>query len=175
MKKRHGAAIIIVAMLVALGASIVLVLNRQSAVTQAREIVAKDNAGGNVQTDMLKLKTYADRHMKVNMQYILVGSYDRAVVAAKEAAMRSNTAYSAAQANCDKRGVDSIRQANCVAAYLATHGSATVEPKLPSKDQYTIKVVGPSWTFDDAGLLFVLSGLLLAAGAFSMIRAAVTK
>ena len=169
MKKRHSALIFIVAMIVALAGCVMLVRNRQQAVTQAKAIVAQDQAGTDVSGATSALKAYAARHMKVNVSYVLKGSYDRAVAEAKAKSTSSSAMYAAAQKACDRPGVDSIRQSKCVAAFIAAQGQPAPDVKLPDIGTYTYSVVGPVWTFDIAGLLFVVAAIL---GIVSVVTAA---
>lgn len=175
MKKRHGLLLFIVAIGLALFASILVVQNRQSAADQARQIVVRDQAGKNVETDLIKLRVYAASHMKVNVKLVLKGSYDRAMAAAKAKANTSNATYAAAQASCDKKGVDSIRQSQCVAAYIAAQPNAAPKAKLPDAANYTQQFIGPAWSFDVAGLLLIASVLLGAFAVASIVHRAVTK
>lgn len=175
MKKRYGALLFVAAIGVALIAATLLVTNRQNTVDQATKIVAADQAGTDVETDMLKLQAYAASHMKVNVKFTLTGSYDRAVSAAKQAAAASNSVYAAAQASCDKQGVDSIRQARCVSAYVAANGGTVPDVQLPSKATFTHQYVGPAWSFDLPGILFIISGLMAIVAVVSIVHRAVTK
>lgn len=175
MKKRYGALLFIIAMAVAIGACVLLVQNRQNAANQAKQIVIKDQAGTDVTNEMIKLKAYGATHMKVNVKYVLTGSYDRAVAEAKAKSSNSSATYAAAQAACDKRGVDSIRQSQCVAAYIAANGQSAPEVKLPDAAEYTYQVVGPAWSFDLPGLLFVVAGVLAIAAIVSVVHRVVTK
>lgn len=175
MKKRYGLLLFIVAMLIALAGSILLVRNRQSAANQAKQIIVSDQAGTNVETDLLKLKVFAASHMKVNVEFTLTGSYNRAVEAAKAEANKTNATYAAAQASCDKKGVDSIRQSQCVAAYIAANPSPVATPKLPDAAKYQYHYIGPAWSFDLAGLLFILGTALGLFAIASVVHRAVTK
>lgn len=175
MKKRYGLLLFIVAMCVFLFGCMLLVGNRQDAANQAKQIVASDQAGTNVETDLIKLKVYAASHMKVNVQFILTGSYNRAVAAAKAEASKSNAGYAAAQASCDKKGVDSIRQSQCVAAYLAANPTPMATPKLPDVANYTYHYIGPTWSFDLAGLMLLLGAVLAVGAVISVVHRAVTK
>lgn len=175
MKKRYGLLLFIAAMGVLLFGAMLLVDNRQNAAEQAKQIIIKDQAGTNVETDLIKLKVFAASHMKVNVTFVLSGSYDRAVAAAKAKANTSNAMYAAAQASCDKQGVDSIRQSQCVAAYIAANGSAAPEVKLPDIATYTYAYAGPAWTFDLAGIMFIVGFVLAIFAIFSVIHRAVTK
>ena len=175
MKKRYGLLLFITAMVIVLLGCIVLVQNRQEAANQAKQIIVDDQAGTNVETDLLKLKVYAASHMKVNVQLTLTGSYNRAVEAAKAEANKSNVTYAAAQAACDKKGVDSIRQSQCVASYIAANPSPTAAPKMPNVATYQRSYVGPAWSLDLAGVLLVVGiGLGIFAVA-SVVHRAVTK
>lgn len=175
MKKRYGLLLFIVAMLIMLFGSVLLVMNRQHAAAEAKAIVVADQAGTNVQTDILKLKVYAVSHMKVNVMFTLTGSYNRAVAAAKAEANKTNATYAAAQASCDKKGVDSIRQSQCVAAYIAAHPSTVVTPKLPDESAYQYHIIGPGWSFDAAGLCFIIGTVLGIFAVGSVVHRAVTK
>lgn len=175
MKKRYGLLLFIAAMAIVLLGCILLVKNRQDAANQAKQIIVSDQAGANVDTDLLKLKVYAASHMKVNVEFTLTGSYNRAVAAAKEEANKANGTYTAAQASCDKKGVDSIRQSQCVAAYIAAHPSPASTPKLPDVAAYQHHYVGPAWSFDLAGILLILGVGLGIFAVGSVVHRAVTK
>lgn len=175
MKKRYGLLLFVAAMAIMLLASIMLVQNRQKAANQAKQIIVTDQAGGNVDTDLLKLKVYAASHMKVNVEFTLTGSYNRAVEAAKAEANKTNATYAAAQASCDKKGVDSIRQSQCVAAYIAANPAPVATPKLPDESKYQYHFIGPAWSFDLAGLLFILGAALGIFAIGSVVHRAVTK
>jgi len=167
----------VVGMGIAVVASVLLVKNRQYAANTAKTIVVKDQAGTDVESDMIKLKAYATNHMKVNVMFTLKGSYGRAVTAAQAQAKASSSSavYTAAQASCDKRGVDSIRQSQCVAAYIAAHGGTTAPVSLPDVTKYTYHFSGPAWTFDAPGLLFVAAALLGIFSIASIVHRAVAK
>lgn len=175
MKKRYGLLLFIVAMVITLGGCMLLVSNRQNAADQAKQIIIRDQAGTNVETDMLKLKTYAASHMKVNVEFVLTGSYNRAVAEAKAQASSSNAMYGAAQASCDRRGVDSVRQSQCVAAYIAAQGGSAPNIKLPDVAKYTYHYIGPNWSFDLAGLVIILGVALGIFAIISIVHRAVTK
>jgi hypothetical protein len=175
MKKRYGALLFILAMALAVVAGMMLVQNRQNAVSQAKQIVANDEAGTDVTNEMIKLKAYAATHMKVNVKYVLTGSYNRAAAEAKARASNSSAVYAAAQASCDKRGVDSIRQSQCVASYIAAQGQPAPDVKLPDTAKYTYQEIGPAWSFDMPGLLFVVSGVLAVVAIVSVVHRVVTK
>lgn len=175
MKKRYGALLFILAMTLAVGAGVLLVQNRQNAVNQAKAIVAKDEAGTDTTNEMIKLKAFASTHMKVNVKYVLTGSYNRAVAEAKAKASNSSAVYAAAQASCDKRGVDSIRQSQCVAAYIAAQGQSAPKVELPDVAKYTYQVAGPAWSFDLAGILFIVSVILAVVAIVAVVHRVVTK
>ncbi len=175
MKRRYGLMLFIAAMAIVLLGCSLLVRNRQEAANQAKQIIVNDQAGANVETELLKLKVYAASHMKVNVQFTLTGSYNRAVEAAKAEANKSNATYAAAQAACDKKGVDSIRQSKCVAAYIAANPSPMAAPKMPDIAVYQRSYVGPAWSLDLAGILLLIgSGLGIFAVA-SVVHRTVTK
>lgn len=175
MKKRYGLALFITAMAIILAGCMMLVNNRQAAANQAKQIVVADQAGTNVETDLLKLKTYVASHMKTNVEFTLTGSYQREVEAIKTQANSSNAMYAAAQASCDKRGVDSIRQSQCVAQYIAANGGPTAEVKLPDVAKYTYHYVGPSWSFDLAGMAILIGAVGGVAAVVMVVHRVVTK
>lgn len=175
MKKRYGLLLFITAICVFVFGCMLLVDNRQEAANQAKQIITKDQLGTGVDTDLLKLKVYAASHMKVNVQFVLTGSYDRAVTAAKAEAAKSNAGYATAQAACDKKGVDSIRQSQCVAAYLAAHPAPVATPKLPDIANYSYHYIGPSWSFDLAGIALLAGAILALVAVASVVHRAVTK
>lgn len=175
MKKRYGLLLFIAAMGLMLFGAMLLVDNRQAAADQAKQIILQDQAGTNVDTELIKLRVFTASHMKVNVKLVLTGSYNRAVAAAKAQSSSSSAMYAAAQASCDKRGVDSIRQSQCVAAYIAANGSSAPEVKLPDVAKYTYHYIGPSWSFDMAGIVLITGFVLAIFATFSVIHRAVTK
>lgn len=175
MKKRYGLLLFIASMVVVLAGCMAIVSNRQSAATQAKQIILADQAGTNVETNLLKLKVFAASHMKVNVKFVLTGSYDRAVAAIKAKSNASSATYAAAQAACDRRGVDSVRQSSCVSNYIAANGGPTAEVKLPDVANYTYQYTGPTWSFDMAGILILIGALGGVAAVMSIAHRAVTK
>lgn len=174
MKKRYGLLLFIAAICIIVFGCVVLVTNRQDAATQAKQIVLNDQAGTNVETDVLKLRAYAASHMKVNVAFTLTGSYNRAVAAAKT--VPGNAAmYAAAQASCDKPGVDSVRQSQCVAAYVAANGGSVPAAVMPDITKYQYQFIGPAWSFDLAGIAFMVGALLGIFAIGSVVHRAVTK
>jgi hypothetical protein len=176
MKKRYGLLLFITAMGLMLFGTMLMVDNRQAAANQAKQIVLDDQAGKNVETDLIKLRVYVASHMKTNVKFVLTGSYDRALAAAKAQSSASSAVYAAAQASCDKRGVDSIRQSQCVAAYIAANSSGTAtDVKLPDIAKYTYHYVGPAWSFDVAGIILILGFVLAIFSVVAVVHRAVTK
>jgi hypothetical protein len=126
----------------------------------ADQIVADDLAAKDTTAARASLKDFAAVHMGAAVNFTLKGSYDRATATANAAATVAdpNTqVYAAAQAACSGK-TDSITQAKCNQAYLASHLVATptpapvVAPKLASY-QYAVK--SPLWSPDLAGALLL--------------------
>lgn len=131
-------------------------LNAEKALDLKNQILDKDNQAQDAKADLEELRQYVFSHMNTSTKVELVASYNRAVEAAKSG--QNNSVYAEAQANCDRRGVSSVAQAQCVQEYLA----ARVAPTEPSVDKtpYIYSFASPSWSFDLAGVSLLLSIIL---------------
>jgi hypothetical protein len=145
-----------------------LVAQQHKAQTLASAIVSKDQSGLDTTADQQRLKTYASTHMGATTTVFLQGSYARAAQAAQAATNPASggQVYAAAQAACAGKS-DSIVQARCVTAYVNSHSQPAANPQpvaMPLQADYTKTFTAPTFTFDLAGLLLALCGLLVAAG-----------
>lgn len=119
------------------------------------QIIQKDNAGEPVTEDLQSLRRFIFAHMNTTTKLELSGSYQRALDSAQAP---GGGVYAEAQAACDKQGVSSVAQAQCVQSYLATRvqpGSESIVDKTP----YIYSFASPGWSPDAAGF-----SLLLAIG-----------
>ncbi|HUC19957.1 MAG TPA: hypothetical protein VMR98_00485 [Candidatus Polarisedimenticolaceae bacterium] len=138
----------------------------------AKAITETDKAGGVVTGQQQELASYVRAHMRTSASYMLEGSYNRAAERAQAAAAgpgSNGQVYASAQAACAGRA-DSIAQARCVQNYLTTHATPAASPQpvlLPSKSDYTTKLVGPGWTADSAGLALLLAVISVILALYS--------
>jgi hypothetical protein len=139
MKSKHFVVIAIVAILAALAA---VGTHRAHVAKLSSHIQAQDAAGQDVTVNQQSLQAYVGQHMFTSANVYLKAGYDRAVAASQQAgqSQANGTVYAQAQTSCDQKGVDSIRQANCVQAYVAAHSSAQANPQsapMPTPASFT--------------------------------------
>lgn len=166
MKARYFLGIAVIAFAVGIGQ---VALHQHAAATLAAKITTDDAASLDTTTDQQVLANYVKVHMATSQRVLLTASYNRAVQAAQAAAnpASNGTVYAAAQASCAGHS-DSLVQARCVQAYLASHSSAGANPQpatMPSKTDYTKTFTAPGWTADSAGipLLIALAAMALSS------------
>ncbi len=164
--------LVIIGVALVVSAGWLLVRNQSHLNILVNQISAKDAAGESVAVDIEAANTYASKHMDISANLSLSGSYNRALAAshAPGATTTSGVIYNAAQAACSGRS-DSIVQARCVTAYVASHGAPGANPQAltePKIADYQHSFKGPSWSFDNVGLLILFGfGFLTAAILFS--------
>jgi hypothetical protein len=138
--------------------------NGQAARSQAADIVKADAAGADTTTAQADLQSFARLHTGASVTYMLQGSYDRAVAAAKTANAAASAAnsqiYLDAQRACAGR-TSSVIQAQCNQEYLARRLQAVPATQVPAPKQpdYQRSAPSPLWAPDLAGSLS-LGGLL---------------
>lgn len=170
MKARYFFILAIVFSIISI---VALRFNNLKAAAMAKEIANKDNLNVDVAADIERLHDFVFKHMNSSLRFELTASYERAVANAKNAATAgvSGDVYAQAQANCDRQGVSSVAQAQCVQEYLnARIQPGPVQPAvIPSKSQYTYAFASPSWTPDIAGfsLLAALASALATLAAYT--------
>lgn len=134
-----------------------MVSNRQAAVAKSQTILVMDQNGQDTRKEIAVLEKYVHDHMRTSVSFELTGSYDRAVEAAKAAAVPkvSGDVYSKAIAACPQK-VASV-QTKCIADYVASNSPKVSTPtaKLPSRTKYMRTYNAPGWTPDGAGLLLL--------------------
>jgi hypothetical protein len=133
-----------------------------------QEIIERDKTGENVTKDIEELRKFALNHSQSPVQFTLNGSYDRAVKEAGDRATENQTGklYEQAQAACDRPGVSSIAQAECVERYVSARlkpgqNPQPYEPPALSDPAFNVLIASPAWAPDLAG--FLLLGALLSA------------
>lgn len=141
--------------------------HQSSAHKLAQAVAAKDVAGADAAPALATLKAYTSKHMETAETVMLDGSYKRAAAAAIAAGNpgSNGAVYAAAQAACGGHS-DSITQAKCVQAYVASNSTSGANPQAvaaPNLADYTKSFPSPSWTPDSAGLC--LLGAVIAAAA----------
>jgi hypothetical protein len=131
-------------------------------------IIEKDKTGENVTTDIEELRKFALSHSQSSVQFTLTGRYERAQQKAEDEAVERQTGklYEQAQAACDRPGVSSIAQAECVQKYVSARlkpgqNPQPYEPPEPSDPEFSVLIASPAWAPDLAG--FLLLGALLSA------------
>jgi hypothetical protein len=136
-----------------------VVVNRQSAITRSRSILVLDQSGQNLANELTKLEKFVHDHMRTSVSFELTGSYERAVEAAKAAAIPkvSSDIYRQAQAACPQKVATA--QTKCIADYVASRTPRQTMPtvKLPSRDNFKRTYSAPDWTPDGAGLTLLLA------------------
>jgi hypothetical protein len=176
MKRFHGLNLSIICLIFSVVCMIIGLFGYRQNLTNAyakeAQILALDTAGQDTTSSVQDLKTYTESHMHADVSFWLEQSYTRAVASAqaKSTATQTSTAdsnlYAAAQASCSGH-TDSVTQATCVTAYVSAHPAATTTPptpvELPTKTAFTYNFVSPSWSWDAAGISFLLGGAGLIA------------
>lgn len=148
---------------------IAMALNHSSAASQATSIVAADAASKDTTLLRDQLKNYSSAHMNAATALELNSSYNRDVKVAQDAAsgaQATGQVYAQAQAACASKS-DSLVQARCVAAFVATHSAPLAQPKaplLPERSKYSYHFPSPAWTADLAGISLA-SGFIALFGA----------
>lgn len=164
MKVRY---LFIAAVFFAVLAVIGLRINQGKASELTSKVIAADQAGEDTAAALTDLRDFVSEHMNTSTRVELAASYDRAVKKAQQAATAEadEELLARAQAKCDKQGVSSVEQAQCVREFLAANLEEGSNPKpvdLPEKSQFVFAFVSPLWSPDLAGLS------LLAALLFSI-------
>lgn len=168
MKARY---LFIIAIIFALIAVVGLRFNNKKALVLAKQIRDKDALAVDVKNDLSKLQEFVTKHMNSTVKIELTSSYERAVEKAKVGDTDVNgDLYAQAQAACDRQGIGSVAQAQCVQEYLNARVSpgqnaGTTPP--PERSAFTYAFAAPNWTPDIAGfsilgsLVFGLSAVVV--------------
>lgn len=169
MKVRY---LFVLAIMFAIVGVIGLRFNQSRVAELKQQVIAADRQGTGIEAALTELRSFVVAHMNTSTRVELAFSYERAAAEAKQTAEDNaeGEILSRAQAACDKPGVSSVEQAQCVRKYLQTHGQPGDNPQpveLPEKSQFVHAFVSPLWTPDLAGLS-LLAALLSALGALGM-------
>jgi hypothetical protein len=141
--------------------------NISSVAEMADNIVQKDRAGIDVKADIDQLSRFVHKHTNSSVSFELEASYKRDLSLAQEEATENETGklYQQAQASCDRPGVSSVVQAQCVQSYVNARlkpGQNPVPFQAPDKSLYAYSFVSPAWAPDMPGLFLLVS--LVSAG-----------
>jgi hypothetical protein len=134
--------------------------NAHAARQQVSDIIRLDAASQSVATSVASLKVYVASHMGASVNFTLDSSFKRAQAAAQAIANLPDPnahVYADAQKACSGKS-DSITQAHCNQAYLATHLVTTPTPSpvpAPTQSQYQYDLRSPFWSPDLAGALLL--------------------
>lgn len=168
MKARY---LFIIAIVFALTSIVALRFNNKKAAVLAKQVRDKDALAVDVRNDLTKLQQFVIKHMNSSVKVELSSSYERAVTKAKAGNVNVNgDLYAEAQAACDRQGVGSVAQAQCVQEYLNARVSPAqnAQPvQLPERSSFVYAFAAPNWTPDIAGfsllgaIIFGLAGLLV--------------
>lgn len=168
MKARY---VFIIAIIFALTSIVALRFNNKKALVLAKQVRDKDALGVDVKQDLTKLQQFVIKHMNSSVKVELSASYERAVNKAKAGNVDVNgDLYAEAQAACDRQGVSSVAQAQCVQEYLnarVSPGQNATPTQPPERSKFVYAFAAPTWTPDIAGfsllgcLIFGLAGILI--------------
>lgn len=143
---------------------------RQNNLTMDRlrnDVVLADEQGGDVATAIKKLNEHVFSHMNTRIvrPIELVHTYNKQAKLAIEAASSETDSdlYARATAQCERRGIPLSSVAQCAADYALSEASTSEAPEiaLPDKSLFTYTFASPRWTPDAAGLMLLLSGVIL--------------
>lgn len=159
-----------------------LVNNSKEAKKRYDQLIAVDQAGGDVESSLTHLREFIYSHMNTTIgsptgvypPIQLKGTYDR-LVAAEQAKLEASSAtvYSDAQAECERRFPGAFfggPRIPCITDYVTSHG---VKLKDIPDGLYKFDFVSPSWSPDLAGWsLLALAGSLIALfiNGFALLR-----
>ena len=150
--------------------------NNQTMVELRSEVYATDQAGGDINGTLNKLREYVYSHMNTNLSsggnaikppIQLKYTYERLLEAQQQTAAASNSQiYTQAQTYCQAlvpAGVSGRGRVPCVQDYVTSHGVKTTP--IPT-GLYRFDFISPTWSPDLAGwslVVAVLTGLGFAS------------
>lgn len=145
--------------------------NNLTAVHLRDEVLKVDQANGDIEAALRKLRGYIYGHMNTNLASStsvyppiqLKYRYERLVQAEKErvGAANSNTVYNDAQTYCEQTQPASFFGAGrlgCIQNYIDSHPASTETEKPIPDSLYKFDFASPTWSPDLAGWSLVLSG-----------------
>lgn len=138
--------------------------NNIEAYNMRDKILEKDAAGEKVEQDLQKLQDFVFSRMNASgsggMRIVLEGAYERAVAKAQAEAEQSidGSVYDAAVEECDREGVTTTQNAECVQNYVEQRLNAADEQiNMPDKKQFTYVLHSPKWAADLPGISLLLA------------------
>lgn len=133
------------------------------------ELLAADEANGDVETALNKLREHIYSHMNANLSsgslqqpIQLKYRYERLVEAQQQANAGSNDIYAQATSYCEALfPAGSLREGRvpCIEQYLAQHGGVQTQASDIPDSLYKFDFVSPRWSPDLAGWSLLLSGV----------------
>lgn len=139
------------------------------------KVVAIDQKDGDIkkiEPALEELRDYVLTHMNASLPspLELPGSFNVSVERARKKAEASGTAngdiYKQAQAQCERVEVPLSIRAECIQNYVTANakpGSDVKPLDIPPKEQFVYNFVSPTWSFDHAGLMALVSSVLFVA------------
>ena len=153
--------------------------NNQTMVKLRSEVYATDQAGGDVNGALNKLREYVYGHMNTNLSsggnaikppIQLKYTYERLLEAQQQTAAASNSQiYTEAQNYCQglvPAGVSGRGRVPCVQDYVTSHGVKT--SPIPT-GLYQFDFVSPTWSPDFAGWSLLITAILFLAYVVSLV------
>jgi hypothetical protein len=159
--------------------------NNQTMVQLRSQVYATDQAGGDVNAALNKLREYVYGHMNTNLSsggnaikppIQLKYTYERLLEAEQAKVATTNSQiYTEAQTYCQTQvpaGVSGRGRVPCVQDYVTSHGVKT--PPIPT-GLYQFDFVSPTWSPDLAGWSLVVTGLTGLGFVASFLTGQLTK
>lgn len=151
--------------------------NNIEAYNMRDKIIEKDNSGENVEKDLQELQEYVFSRMNASgpggMRIFLEGTYNRKTAKAEIEAEQATdgSVYDAAAEACDREGVTTVENAECVQNYVEQRSNTSDEQvDTPDKRQFTYVLHSPIWTTDLPGIALLLAVLSVIASVFMYLR-----
>lgn len=159
--------------------------NNQTMVKLRADVYAADQAGGDVNTALNKLREYIYGHMNTNLAsggnaikppIQLKYTYERLLEAEQANIAAANSKiYTDAQNYCQARipaGASGSGRVPCVQDYVINHGIKTTP--IPT-GLYQFDFISPTWSPDLAGWSLAAAALMLLAFIYSFLTQLLTK
>ena len=181
---RHIKTWVLVVLILIFSALSVLALrqNNLRMVELRDELLAVDEAEGDIDTALRNLGNHITMHMNTNLNrpVELVFSFNRAVEEARKEAesQTSSNIYRRAQNECEVASIPLRARAQCIQDFVTSNAAPGENPaplELPSKDFYIYDWASPKWSPDLAGFSILITVLLSLALTARLIGAQVLK
>lgn len=129
------------------------------------ELQQKDKAGEDISNEKKELFEFVASHMNATgpdeWVFTLDGMYERELEAAQAQAREQidDSVYEEAVAECDREGVATVDNAECVQEYLDGRIDGHEQTELPERDDFTVRWESPTWTPDVPGVAALIGTL----------------